>query len=269
MFMRSWAGRFPQPLITKQGDTVVKTERELRLAISKLISSSTVSTNEDVFARAGGRVVISAPITIKSTIFLPAEAPGVIIDGSPGFPLHPGQDLGDDPMFSLSGSFQQLRGIFAGGVYSKDAITRKLEVFAKLTSSSTGCVVDNCRVNADKILLADSADTFRLSGCSGQPTDASEDYIDIDGCPSGVIIGNHPSSNAHLDIDSSSSGIVVSGNHFPVWTVDCNGDWCTIGDNHFFAGTLNLAGDNNAASGNTRVTVNDTGIGNDTTGGNV
>ena len=190
----------------------VRTEDELRQALTPLNTTSIAS----VIANTGRRIVIAAPITLKSPIIIDASLPGTIIESQGYLPIFCGVDGID--AFEVRAPSVMFRGLLfyhepttspkrfryvisAGGsgatgcrVIDVDSMGAETFISNRLVGSPTGWTVRGCSILTGGNVSAPGIDTggigWTISGCSLQGSSGGVAVSIAGGGGACAIVGN-------------------------------------------------------------------------------
>jgi hypothetical protein len=156
----------------------VRTEDELRQALQPLDGSSVAA----LVANTGRRIIITAPITLKSKIVIDASLPGTVIESNGYLPIICGNDQIDAfvvraPLCTLSGL------LFTSATLSGAATLGEFLTCVRVEGTADFCRILDCNTfDCDSLLVVeDGASEGMLRGCAvGVTSSANADCVTID-----------------------------------------------------------------------------------------
>jgi hypothetical protein len=229
----------------------VRTEDELRQALQPLDGTSTAA----LVANTGRRIIITAPITLKSKIVIDASLPGTVIEANGYLPIICGNDQIDAfvvraPLCTLSGL------LFTSATLSGAATLGEFLTCVRVEGTASSCRVLDCHTyDCDSMLVVESgASEGMLRGCAvGAGSASAADCVTID-ASGWRVMGNV--------LDSGGGGLAVR--------VTANGGRCAIVGNDCSSDGITTSASlgNNTISANTRAGAVTAHASDDTLGGN-
>lgn len=126
---RSWR----QPIEASRRERYVYTDAELRLAIGDAMEAAGATA-----ANVGTRIVIAAPLQVSRQVVLPAECPGLIVEGNSFTPIAVTETIAGG-LFSLNASRQSVRGLFVSGATTFVDVDTAAEDILIVGNTASGC----------------------------------------------------------------------------------------------------------------------------------
>jgi hypothetical protein len=213
----------------------VRTEDELRQALTPL----DVGTIAALLANTGRRIVIAAPITLRSAVIIPATLPGTTIESHGKLPVFCGVDGID--AFDVRAPLCTIRDLLitspdvtgtAGGPAFARAVVFK-------AGANNGRLIDVDAFGCDSLVVGeDGADSCHVRGCEVLVTSSNNaNAVTVDGTDWRIMANT---------LDGAGSGLAVE--------VTANGGRCAIvGNDCSTAGiTTSASAGSNTISANTR-----------------
>ncbi len=126
---------------TAQTDYVVKSEDEMRAAISAITAANGVLDPDFRIPKTASRIVIGAPFSVRGPVTIPIGCPGLVITSAGRIPL---RALGVvDSLFIIYAAFVTIRDLFVVAETAVDMFTTFVTMPADCVDASFTNVVDN------------------------------------------------------------------------------------------------------------------------------
>ena len=187
----------------------VRSEDELRRALTPkdVTASPTVGT---LLAGSGRRIVIAAPITLKSTVIIPATMAGVTIEAHGYLPIYPGVDGID--AFDIRAPFCTLMGLLvysdpinAGPRWGRAFVLSGSEVVGIYTVTPSSVRIIDCSAVANQFIEDETS-----LGAGGLFVDrCSHDKYGDDVNTDGITINSRRCRVTFTETEGSGTGIAV------------------------------------------------------------
>lgn len=186
----------------------VRTEDELRVALQPLRNGGL----EDLVANTGRRIVITAPITLKSPIIIDASLPGTIIESHGFLPITP--DVDGIDCIVVRAQLCMIRGvlILSNGIDVIRPATASFDRGVAFEGGTAGRVEGVSIFGARRPLVADSASN-RVSAIDCT-------FASVDGDNDGVFLDGNECRITGCSVDGNGSGVDVR--------IDANAVRCTV-----------------------------------------
>jgi hypothetical protein len=163
---------------TQQVAKEVRTEDELRQALQPL----DVSASGALAANTGRRIIITAPITLKSKVVIDASLPGTIIQSNGYLPITCGTDGID--AFEVQAALCTISGLFlTSAAFGGGTSAGEFATCVRVKANAAFCRVLDCHIlDCDSVLVVeDTASEGILRGCEvGATSTANADCVIID-----------------------------------------------------------------------------------------
>ena len=163
---------------TQQVAKEVRTEDELRQALQPL----DVSASGALAANTGRRIIITAPITLKSKVVIDASLPGTIIQSNGYLPITCGTDGID--AFEVQAALCTISGLFlTSAAFGGGTSAGEFATCVRVKANAAFCRVLDCHIlDCDSVLVVeDTASEGILRGCEvGATSTANADCVTID-----------------------------------------------------------------------------------------